>query len=175
MATQLTVANTLDIAAASLYLSQKERLKYPLAFNKANKNLPEQIYIERESVLWGYEQNVDGEQLRKAANYLYTLCGRFGLLAQDLIGQGGGFVEVGGVTKEEEDSFPLYITQADFTTSNFYPNVVLANYSIRVYLNEINRLLTDSEFSVNAFGLTILLDGFDATLYTYELMIYKVN
>lgn len=175
MPTQLTTANVLDIAAAAAYLAQRDQDRYPVAQRRQNPLLPQLLYCERKAVAWAYENNVDATELRAATDYLYDLTGKYGLMAQSLTGGAGGLVTVGGATTDESNAFPLYITEANFTSATFYPDVRLANYSIRVYLNEINRLLLDSEFSVSAFGLTILLDGFDATTNTYELMIHKVN
>lgn len=177
MASQLTVANILDIAASAQVLARLDLEKKPLGRGKINRLLPQLIYVEREIVLWGYEQQIDAEELRKQAGYLYDLCDKYGPLAQASIGAGGGLVNVGGTTQQEANIFPIYITEANFGgTANFFADIRLANYAnVKPRMEEINRLLNDNEFSINAFGMTILLDGFDARVNQYHITIDKYS
>ncbi len=117
--------------------------------------------------------------LTLTSNYLYSLCRGYNLRAQAIIGNGGG--SVSPINPNQPNLFPIYITQADFSTATLYPNVNLFGNNVIVYLNEINRyLLPGIEFSVDANGLNIIntpggiyLDGFDATQFTYNLVIEK--
>jgi hypothetical protein len=82
----------------------------------------------------------------------------------------GGGGAVGGAS-----IFPLYITQDDFTSATFYPDIRLSGNTLRIHINQIPRYLSADEFTVDATGLTILMDGFDATTGNWDLDIFKVN
>jgi hypothetical protein len=167
---QLTVANIIDIAAASQWLAQKNLQRYPVARSRQEKLLPSILYCERKSLKWAYDNGWDAEELRATANYVLALCGNYSLEAQSRANIGGGLVVVGETTAAEAGIFPIRITEAAFTTPTFYPDIRLANYA-NVYprLEEINRMLNDGEFTITSSGLTILLDGFDADNNTYTI------
>lgn len=117
--------------------------------------------------------------LTLTANYLYSLCRGYNLRAQAIVNGGGG--SVSPINPNQPNLFPIYITQADFTTATFYPNTNLFGNNLIVFLNEINRyLIPGIEFSIDAAGLNIIntpggiyLDGFDALSNSYNLVIEK--
>ena len=95
--------------------------------------------------------------------------GRFGIQAQDLSG-GGGVIPSPTIIQQ----YPIYITQADFTTATLYPNTNIFGTNIIIYYNEIQRyLIPNTEFTVDSTGVTITLAGFDASQYDCNLVIEK--
>lgn len=95
MATILSVTDIIDIGKASIYLSANYTSKQALFGGTVIKPTPPvQIAFVTDALDWG---NSGGAQttasLRSTANYLYWLCGKFQLEAQDIIsGSGGGSV-----------------------------------------------------------------------------------
>lgn len=132
------------------------------------------IAMVTDGLRWGYDGGAQtDESLRNVANYLIWLCGIYGQQAAVIAGgSGGGSVVPGGGSTS--GIFPLYITQANFTSATFYPNTNIFGNNIIIFMNEINRyLIPNSEFTVDATGVTITLDGFNATLNTYNLVIER--
>lgn len=117
-----------------------------------------------------FDLDPDYENMTPYCQYLWELMGTFGIRAQSYTG-GGGVVP----TPARTQGYPIYITQADFTTAILYPNTNIFGTSIIIFLNEINRyLIPGTEFTVAAAGVTITLGGFDATSFDYNLVIEKV-
>ena len=73
-------------------------------------------------------------------------------------------------------AFPIYITSSNFTSATFYPNTALYGKRLVVFVNELNQYLFEGTgFSLDATGMTILVDGFDATSFDYNIIIEKVS
>lgn len=116
-----------------------------------------------------YDLDPTYENMTIYCQYLWELMSRYGIMAQSYTGGGGVVPPPTGV-----QGYPIYITQADFTTATFYPNTRIFGTAIIIYLNEINRyLIPDTEFTVSSTGVTITLAGFDATSFDYNLVIEK--
>lgn len=165
----LTTAEKLDIASISEYLSAVDIKKKGLYGGGVPVNLPEKIYIIRKSIAYWYALDPIDTTLVATSNYLLALCGLYGLEAQNVSGSGGSVAPVIG-----SQGFPIYITSSNFTSATFYQNTNIIGNNIVIFLNEINRYLIGSEFTVSSTGITINLTGFDATGFTYNLVIEKV-
>lgn len=164
-----TVAEIITIAQISQYLAANDIQKSGLFGGGTDLRLPRKLYLIRKNVEWMYDLDPNDDTLLSTSNYLYALCGKYAFAARRTINQGGTVAPI-----SQQDYFPIYITEADFNSATFYPNTRLFGKNIIVYLNEINRyLIPDSEFTVSQTGLTITLAGFDATAYTYNLVIEK--
>lgn len=132
------------------------------------------LKIERSVLEWEYAQDPTSDNLFVLGNYVYALCGQY--IFQAMTTSGGGGVVVPGGGGGSGILFPLYIKSTNFSTATLYPNTNLFGNSIIVFLNEINRFLIPSdEFTVDAAGLHITLDGFDALVNDYHLVIEKYN
>jgi hypothetical protein len=168
-----TILNTLKVAKVTSFLASADIAKGVLFPNviRTEPRYPLMITTERIIIEKIFNKDPNYTNLKICADYLYDLCGRYRFAAQAIVDGGGG----GSITPVTQPAiFPLYITQAAFTTATFYPNVKLFGNNIIVYLNEINRyLLPLTEFSYNSLGLTILIDGFDASVNSYNLVIEK--
>lgn len=131
--------------------------------------LPQKIYSTYFVIKKVYDLDPDYSGMTAACVYLWELMGKYGIRAQHYSG-GGGVVPPPAGTQ----GYPIYITQADFTTATFYPNTNIFGTSVIIYLNEIQRyLIPDTEFTVSSTGITITLSGFDATSFDYNLVIEK--
>lgn len=98
MAAIPTIAETIDIGDASVFLSGNDNSKGSL-FGKrlASPTSPVLIAIVTDAIRWEYDTYPTDETLRGSCNYLLWLCGRYRLEAQAAIsGGGGGTVIPGG-------------------------------------------------------------------------------
>lgn len=166
-----TTAEILGYAPGAGYLAANAQNKSVLFNNggRLNPLLPQQIYALYFIIQKIYDEDPTYTGLYETSQYLWEIMGRYGIQAQGL--SGGGSVP--GPTPVQ--NYPIYITQANFTTATLYPNTNLFGTNISVFLSQINRLLLPTtEFTVDATGLTILISGFDALNNDYELLIEKV-
>lgn len=165
-------ATILSLAPGASYLAANDIQKSVLFnnFGRLNPVLPRQIYALYFVIKKIYDLNQNYTGMSASCNYLWEIMGRYGIAAQGLSGGGGSIAPPTGI-----QGYPIYITQANFTTATLYPNTKLFGTNIIVFLNEINRyLIPSTEFFVNASGLNITLAGFDATQFQYNLVIEKV-
>lgn len=115
--------------------------------------------------------------LQGTANYLYAICAPYSFRAAAIINNGQGGTVVSPVSVNSIIS-PLRITSVNFSSAtqwngnNSYNQPILPSYRLQVFANFIARyLIQDVEWVRTATGITILLDGFNATLNDYEFYI----
>lgn len=173
----LSVPEIIVIAKVSAYLAATDLQKIGAYGSRLDPRLPLIIYGERKAVEWAYNQDTDFEELQKSANYLYALCGKYGLLAQRIID--GAAVGTGvSTTITTGLNFPIRINSSDFDEDGL-------TYT-RAGLDGINYILRSKEFNVaflsagNGFtyktggGFVITLDGFDASTQEHNILIERV-
>jgi hypothetical protein len=144
--------------------------------------LPLMINMERKALAWKYSYDpTNTTDLVAVANYVWAICGKFGLMAQSTITQGGGSVTPGTPTIIQS---PIRITGAEFTSalswtgSNSYGVNVLAAYDLQVFWNTYNRFLDEGiSWSRTSTGFDIIIDGtvvtsFDATTTNIDDVFY---
>lgn len=85
----MTVAQIIEIAKISQYLSLDDKITSVYKGGVKNKSLPQLIYLVRKGVEWLNDNDPSDSGLVQAANYLYTICGKFALQAQAITGSGG--------------------------------------------------------------------------------------
>lgn len=176
MPTTQVILNNAPIAAYLAGNAKDKSVLFP-SFGRLNPILPQQIYglyfILNKIFTTNNEQNVSDTEysgMVPCAEYLWEIMGRYGVQAQGISGSGGS-----APTPTPVQGFPIYITQADFTTATFYPNTNIFGNNILIFWNEVNRYLLPSEFTINALGITITAVGFDATSgFDANLIIEKV-
>ena len=84
-----------QIAPISEYLVSNDVANGVLFGARPNAMLPNQIYIETQSCLWLYNlENIIGgsipsKSLTSTSNYLYAICGQYGVAAFALVNSGG--------------------------------------------------------------------------------------
>jgi hypothetical protein len=179
-----TIQEAVDRGYISTYLSANDNAKGNLFGRRiASPGSPVSIQLISTVLDWGNSGGAQTDQdLRSMANYLVWLCGMYGQQANAIIDGSSGGGTVIPAPSSSTQLFPIYITNADFTTATFYPNTNIFGNNVIIFLNELNRyLIPGTEFSVSASGITIIntpsgnLDGFDATINTYNLVIEKYN
>ena len=85
----LTVSQTIRVAKISQYLSLIDINNSGLYKDGIDENLPRKIYMARKNLEWLYDLDPTDTRLTKVANYTYSLCGKYGLYAQNITGSGG--------------------------------------------------------------------------------------
>ena len=167
-----TNAEILQYAPIASYLAANDVRKNVLFnnFSRLNPILPQQIYAIYFLVKKIYDIDPNYSGMTPVCWYLWEIMGRYGVAAQGISG-GGGYTP----TPTPVQNYPIYITQANFTTSTFYPNTKIFGSNILVFWNEVNRYLLPTEFTVSSTGLTITAVGFDAQSgFDVNLVIEKV-
>lgn len=168
-----TIANTISVMKVSQYLaSAKVALGALFGGGKEDPRLPYMLYTERRFLAKIYDYDPTYTDIQAVSDYCYALCWAYAAQAEYILSISGGG-SVSPVTPAQ--SYPIYITEADFDSATFYPNTNIFGNSVIIFLNEINRyLIPYTEFTVSSTGITITLAGFDATTFTYNLVIEKV-
>lgn len=71
---------------------------------------------------------------------------------------------------------PITVTSSMFASPTEYNDPRIVGLNVRVFLNELGRFLdSTTEVSFTPTGIEILLPGFDAASYNYNLIIYQVT
>ncbi len=165
-----TITTILQAAPIANVLASNKAAEGSLFGGNIQPSLPITIFSVNKVLKKIYDNDPTYSGLYETSQRLWELCGRFGLQASAYTGGGGSSSSI-----TPTSNFPIYITQADFTTTTFYPNTSLWGNTIMVFLNEINRYLDPAtEFTYDTTGLTILVPGFDADTNDYTLIIEKV-
>ncbi len=174
-----TSQEILELAPISGYLAGNAKDKSVLfpSFGRLNPILSQQIYglyfILNKIFTTNNEQGVSDTEypgMVPCCEYLWEIMGRYGIQAQGISG-GGGVAP----SPTPVQQYPIYITQANFTTSTFYPNTSIFGSNILIFWNEVNRYLLPSEFTVSSTGITITAVGFDSQSgFDVNLVIEKV-
>jgi len=170
----LTVPQIINIAKISQYLCVNDKEKSGLFGGGTPNDLGNLIQNVRKSVEWKYGQNPAETTLTKTANYLYSLCGKYGFAAKIVVGTGGTVANtaVSGTIVP----YLIPVVSADFVSATIYNDPRLVGRTYEIFWNELSRFLNvNTEFAPTASGVQILLDGFDATANEYHLYIYLLD
>lgn len=90
-----TIDEIIDLGDVSTYLSLKYQDDGKLFGAKLDGVSPKSIAMVTDALRWQYESLPEDENLRKVANYLYWMCGKFQVEAQFILqGAGGGIVNI---------------------------------------------------------------------------------
>jgi hypothetical protein len=178
-----TPAAIIDIAKVSQYMVANDQQRRGLLSGGTDPRWSRMLYVERGSVEWMYGLDSTHTTLEKTAYYLYSLCGKWALLAQAAmraagVVPGGGTTSDGSVINPETGSavafdfeYLIPIKGTDFSTTNLptsglrtrYDDTRITGHSLQVFWNEVNRYLEwGSEIGYTDTGIEILIDGFDA-------------
>jgi hypothetical protein len=90
----LTVAQIIDIAKISQYLSQVDVQKGSLFSPRVAPLTPQILYLERKAVEWMYNLDPGNSSLPQTSAYLYSLCRGYNLQAQQISGTAGSISPV---------------------------------------------------------------------------------
>jgi hypothetical protein len=118
-----------------------------------------------------------------ASDYLYALCGKYGIAAQSIV-TSPGYVSPINPPLQTGLISPMKITSFNFANAtewngnNSYGQEVLPNTQLEVYWNDLGRFLTEgTEWARTSQGFQIInngttISGFDAVLNSYVFYIY---
>ena len=81
----LTVAQKLNIASICEYIISNAIAKGGLYGSGIDLQLPTKIYNIRTTIQYLYELDPSDDSLQSTTNYLYAMCGKFGLAAQAVL------------------------------------------------------------------------------------------
>jgi len=90
----LTVADIINIAKISQYISTIDVEKGSLFGKRIAPETPQILYNERMAVEWLYNLDPADPSLTQTSNYLYSLCRGYNLQAQQISGTGGTITPV---------------------------------------------------------------------------------
>ncbi len=90
MFTSFTVPQIILYAEISQYLVQCDIQRKGLYGGGLDLNWAQKLYIIRKNVQWLYDLDPSNETLPATSQYLYALCGKYGLEAQHRVNTGGG-------------------------------------------------------------------------------------
>jgi hypothetical protein len=174
-----TVPEIIDIAKVSGYLAQMETEKGMLFGQRKDPRLAQKIYMERKSVEWAYDDDNDYEDIVASANYLYALCGKYAILANYVVNSstGGNFVTPVSLG---QSPYLIVVRGSEFSNATDYANLNLVGKTLSIFWNDIPRFLIppgqdNPEYEVTSTGITILIDGFDASSFDYTFFIFITN
>ena len=167
-----TIPEIIDIAKLSQALANLDNGRSGLFGQRPDPLLPMKLYMERKAVEWCYDLDNTDSSLTETSNYLYSLCGRYGLTAQAIINGGTG----GGAVVRPNSPYLIPITSADFASATAYNDPRIVGRNLAIFWNDIPRYIyAPTEFEYTTTGINILIDGFDATVNNYTLYIYIIN
>lgn len=90
MPTQLSIPEIIEVAKVSQELAQNDIAKGSLFGKRIDERLGKMLYMERKSLEWLYDLDNTNTTLRAVGDYVYDLCGNYGLKAQQIIATSGG-------------------------------------------------------------------------------------
>ena len=85
----LTVLQIINIAKISQYLCVNDIQKSGLYGGGTDLQLPNKLYNIRKGIEYQYDLDSTNTDLPATAAYLYALCGKYGIYAQNITGSGG--------------------------------------------------------------------------------------
>lgn len=162
MSALLPIPDIIEIADVSVYLSSNDNSNGALfGARLASPISPIEIALINDALRWGLEGNPTDSTLRGTANYLYWLCGKYGLQAQYIISGSGGGTVVPVISK----SYEYYSLEATIGNAGndlpTYQNDLLVGGTQLTYIlidNTANTLGVDFTFD-NTTGTITLLNG----------------
>jgi hypothetical protein len=114
------------IAPISQYAAMNEIGASGLYGGGIDNRLPRKIYIVRKNCEWLYSLDPSNETLVATTNYLYALCGEYGLYAQNVGGVGGNVAGITGVSSVLPSDIEFIVDDtsfiADGQSSKIFPD-----------------------------------------------------
>lgn len=176
-----TNAEILQLAPIASYLAANDVRKSVLFnnFARLNKLLPQQIYAIYFLTKKIYDLDPNYSGMSAVCNYLWEICGRYGVAAQGITG-GGGVVP--SPTPSTPIKSPIKITGADFVSETEWDGAnsdsitIQPSYTLQVFYNDIQRFLDEgTEWTRNSLGVTITLSGFDAVTFPTSILYIYIS
>jgi len=174
----LTVSEKINIAKISQPYAAVDILRKGYAGGGVDLRLALKIYTVRKSVEWrasmeddaGYTSYSAG--LIKTSNFLYSLCGYYGLGSFD---SGGSVAPIVPITP---DIYPFFISSSDFESDGVtYINENIVGDNIALFVNQWTQQWWPPEagfFVLTSNGFRVIVDGFNANEQNYTIMVQRV-
>lgn len=174
----LSIPDILVIANISEFLAEADierggLYQASLYGGGVDRDLPRKIYMVKKNVQWMYDLDPDDETLRFTANYLYALCNRYVLKAQNISGGGGSVSPINpSFGLMFEYLIPVLGGVPPFTNATDYDDVRIVGHNLEIFWNDLPRFLIGGEWAYTPTGIRILIPGFDASANTYDIKIF---
>jgi hypothetical protein len=178
----LTVTEIIDVAKVAQYLAANAVGRGAMFGQQPDPMLPLKIFTERKAVEWAYGQGLDYDGLVKSANYLFSICGKYGLIAQAVIGGGSSGGSTTTVGAGATAVFPIRLTSGDFEADGVtIIDSRLVGVNLMIFVNELNIYLqSGTGFTQNGDGIIMrtgedaTIGDFNATDNSYTLMVHRI-
>lgn len=170
----LAISTIVEIGHISGYLAENALAKGKIFGGFLDPRLPKMIYCETAAVDYINQHDPTNPTLRQTANYLLSICGRFGLQAQGILSGSTGGSTISPINPSV-GTYLIPITSANFTNATDYDNALIVGKQLEIFWNDIPRYLDPSEYAATATGISILIQGFNALTTNYTFKIYIVN
>jgi len=164
MPTLLTPAQIIDIAKLSQMYAGNAIAKGSLFSPELSPKLARILYVERRSLQWMYNLSPTNTTLQNVANYVYRLCGRFGLRAIAVLGGGAGGGTIITPVRPTQFGFSfeylIPITAADFATATDYNDSRIAGKQLEVFWKNIPNYQTPTGWQLiyTPSGFTVFVN-----------------
>lgn len=141
MPTLKTPADIIDLAKLSQMYAANAKSRGDLFAAELSPKLFRILYVERKSLEWMYDLDPTNSTLQNVANYVYRLCGRFGLKAAGVLGGGpGGGTVITPITPGSMGisfEYLIPIRASDFFSATEYRDSRIAGKQVEVFWKNI--------------------------------------
>jgi len=141
----LTTKQIINIAKVSEYLAQNAVTTNEI-FNTGSldPSLPQKIYAENAALAWCYTNNPTEPTLTQVANWVYQLCGYYGVLARSIVTQSSGNIIYNPTTGELLNG--ILMVQNQFTIGESNAPLAVGGTTFTI---------TDSRIVAGSFLMTV--------------------
>jgi hypothetical protein len=167
----LTTAQRINIGRLSGLYASNELQAGKRNGGLLDRRLPYLIYMVTEGLEWLYLLDPDSEDLEPIGHYLISIC-RHQLKAQAVLAIAtGGQVAAIDNSADEDDIYPIYVTESELTEDGDYINPSIVGDNLIVFFNGNNQnfLVAGGGFEYTATGIRITME-YDET---YTWVIYR--
>jgi hypothetical protein len=173
-----TPAVILANAPIACYLAAKKIEKSTIrGGGYLDPELPQKIYIVYKLLKEIYDNDPTYDGVVAVSNYLWELCGEFGIAALAISGGGGGSVVPVSPGNTTGILFEYLIEVRggipDFANATDYDDSRVVGHDLVIFWNDIPRfLIAGTEWAYTPTGFRILVGGFDASINDYYLIVF---
>lgn len=174
-----TISEILNACPTACVLAGNDIAESSLYGNTLDNQLSKKIYAVYFVVNRIYTEDSNFDGLTGAANYLWELMGKYGVMALNYQGSGSGSTVIPTPTPFSTSKYPIVVTGANFESDGITynnTNIVGDNLMIRIsgYNQEWHFAPTD--FIYTSTGIQITIPGFNANNFPNVIIQnYTVN
>lgn len=123
-----TVAQIINIAKISQYLSAQDAAKGSLFGQRLIPDTSKILYMERKAVEWLYDLDSTDDTLTLTSNYLYSLCRGYNLKASRISGGGGSGGTISPISPATAPTPLQFIVDGSSTIATGASSVTLTDF-----------------------------------------------